>query len=124
MATCLDAAGAKYPSEYKGNRVTPLEGRSLLPIIEGGKRTPHDGLFWEHEGNRAIREGDWKLVSRYPDKWELFNLKGDRTELTDLASKESKLAERLASRYEAWSTRAQVVPWSEVLKAPRVLTPA
>ena len=119
MATCVDAAGAKYPAEHNGNRITPLEGRSLLPCIEGRKRTPHDAIFWEHEGNRAIREGDHKLVSRFPDQWELFNLKADRTELNDLSAKDPKLAERLAARYDKWTQHAQVVPWADVQKAPR-----
>jgi arylsulfatase len=124
MATCLDAAGARYPTEYNGHRITPLEGRTLLPCIEGRKRPPHDALFWEHEGNRAVREGDWKLVSRYPDQWELFNLKADRTEMNDLAAKEPKRAAHLAARYERWAAKAQVVPWGDVLKAPRLPLPA
>lgn len=119
MATCLDAAGAKYPAEYNGNRITPLAGRSLVPCIEGRNRTPHSAIFWEHEGNRAVREGDWKLVSRYPDRWELFNLKAGRTELNDLSTREPRLAGRLAARYDQWAAKAQVVPWSDVLKAPR-----
>ncbi|NWF83460.1 MAG: arylsulfatase [Bryobacteraceae bacterium] len=119
MATCLDAAGARYPAEYNGRRITPLEGRTLLPCIEGRKRAPHGALFWEHEGNRAVREGDWKLVSRYPDQWELFNLKADRTEMNDLAAKEPKRAAHMAARYDQWAARAQVVPWADVLKAPR-----
>jgi len=123
MATCLDAASARYPAEYNGHRITPLEGRSLLPCLEGRKRTPHTGLYWEHEGNRAIREGDWKLVSRYPDQWELFNLKADRNELADLAAREPKRAARMAARYATWAARSQVVDWSEILKAPRLPLP-
>jgi arylsulfatase len=120
MATCLDAAGARYPKEYNGNPITPLEGRSLVPCIAGRKRPPHEALYWEHEGNRAVREGRWKLVSRYPDQWELFDLRAGRTEMNDLAAKEAKTAERLASRYEGWARRAQVAPWDEVQKATRL----
>jgi arylsulfatase len=124
MATCIDAAGAKYPAEFNGNSITPLEGRSLVPCIVGDRRKTHDAIYWEHEGNRAIREGDYKLVSRFPDQWELFHLKADRTELNDLSSKEPKLAERLAARYEKWMQHAQVVPWADVQKAPRLPLPA
>lgn len=119
MATCLDAAGAKYPGTRNGEPVTPLEGRSLVPCIAGGKRRPHEALFWEHEGNRAVREGRWKLVSRFPDRWELFDLAADRTEQQDLSARQPKVAARLAARYESWAQRAQVVPWDQVAKAPR-----
>jgi arylsulfatase len=119
MATCLDAAGASYPSTFQGNAITPLEGRSLLPCLEGRKRAPHDSLYWEHEGNRAVREGRWKLVSRYPDEWELFDLEADRTEQNNLVSREPRRAEGLRAKYEAYARRAQVVDWQEVLKAPR-----
>ncbi len=119
MATCLDAAGAGYPRQRAGQPVTPLEGRSLVPCIEGKRREPHAALFWEHEGNRAIREGRWKLVSRYPDRWELFDLAADRTEMNDLTAREPRVAARLESRYADWAKRAQVVDWSEVEKAPR-----
>jgi arylsulfatase len=120
MATCLDAAGAAYPKERAGQSVTPIEGRSLVPCIEGRRRTPHPALFWEHEGNRAVREGRWKLVSRFPDKWELFDLAADRTELNDLADREPQTAARLEARYAEWAQRAQVRDWSEVQKAPRL----
>jgi arylsulfatase len=120
MATCLDAAGARYPAQYGGNRITPLQGRSLVPCIAGRERESHDIIGWEHEGNRAIREGYWKLVSRYPDQWELFDLRADRTELNDLSAKQTRIAERLAARYESWARGAQVVPWADVVKAPRL----
>jgi arylsulfatase len=120
MATCLDAAGARYPTERAGVGVTPLEGRSLVPCIEGKRRVPHDSLYWEHEGNRAVREGNWKLVSKYPGEWELFDLKADRSELKNLASAQPAVAQRLAGKYEAWAKRAQVTPWGEVQKAARL----
>ena len=120
MATCLDAAGARYPSERQGVKVTPLEGRSLLPCIEGRQRKPHEEIFWEHEGNRAVREGRWKLVSKFPGEWELFDLKADRTELHNLAASQPKVAARLAARYGAWARRAQVVPWADVQKSARL----
>jgi arylsulfatase len=87
MATCVDAAGAEYPKTHKGQTVTPLEGKSLLPILRDGRRQGHDAVFWEHEGNRAVRQGTWKLVSAHGGPWELYDLEADRTELHDLAGK-------------------------------------
>ena len=66
MATCVDVGGAKYPKTYKGREITPLEGRSLRPVFEGKQRAGHPHICWEHEGNRAVRQGDWKLVNRRP----------------------------------------------------------
>jgi arylsulfatase len=103
MATCVDVSLAEYPSEYKGNSITPMEGRSLVPAF--------DSKPWEHEGNRAVRQGKWKLVSRHPGEWELYDLEADRTELNDLAQKHpAKLAE-LKSLYESWAERCGVRPW-------------
>ncbi|MEA3225699.1 MAG: sulfatase-like hydrolase/transferase [Planctomycetota bacterium] len=110
MATCVDVAGAEYPSEYKGNKITPMEGRSLAPAF-GNKPIEREAIYWEHEGNRAIRQGKWKLVSRHPGDWELYDIEADRTELNDLAQKHpGKLAE-LMSMYESWARRCGVRPW-------------
>jgi Arylsulfatase A and related enzymes len=81
MATCADVGGATYPKTFKGKPVKPLEGKSLLPIFKGGQRKGHEAIFWEHEGNRAVRAGKWKLVSKYPDQWELYDMEADRTEM-------------------------------------------
>jgi arylsulfatase len=117
MATCLDAAGVEYPKTYQGRAVTPLEGQSLVPIFRRGSRPGHDAIFWEHEGNRAVRQGKWKLVSRYPDAWELYDMEADRTELTNLVSKEPERARELLVRYEAWAKRCGVVMPSELPKS-------
>ena len=69
MATCVDLAGAKYPQEQRP-AITPLEGQSLVPAF-AGKPLDRDAIFWEHEGNRAVRAGDWKLVAKGPaGTWE------------------------------------------------------
>lgn len=120
MTTCLDAANTQHPTTYQGQPMQPLEGQSLLPALRGQRRAVSRQLFWEHEGNRAVRDGDWKLVSRYPDQWELFHLAADRTETVDLAQREPARVRQLVARYEQWAARAQVVPWEEVLKAPRL----
>ncbi len=113
MATCLDVAGVAYPKTFKGKDLTPLEGVSLLPIFEGKQRKGHKAIYWEHEGNRAVREGKWKLVSRFPEQWELYDLEADRTELNDLASAQPVRVRRMAALYETWATRVGVLPWKK-----------
>jgi len=62
LPTCLEVAGASYPKEFNGKRTQTLEGESLLPILQGGKRVGHESIFWEWSGNCAVRQGNWKLV--------------------------------------------------------------
>ncbi len=110
MATCVDIAGAKYLSEYKGNKIIPMEGKSLVPAFEN-KPIQREAIYWEHEGNRAVRQGKWKLVSRHPGGWELYDLEADRTELNDLAQKYTRTVEELKAMYESWAARCGVQPW-------------
>ncbi|MFT7036658.1 MAG: arylsulfatase A-like enzyme, partial [Cyclobacteriaceae bacterium] len=84
MATLMDLGNASYPMKFNGSQIKPLEGRSLLPVINGSKREDHPYVFWEHVGNRAIRKGDWKLVAEFEKEWELYDLAQDPTELNDL----------------------------------------
>jgi arylsulfatase A-like enzyme len=112
MATCLDIAGATYPSGFNGNRIHPLEGASLVPAFAGKSLKRSQPIFWEHEGNRAVREGKWKLVAKSPGgAWELYDLEADRTEMRDLAPKQPRRVRDLAAKWEAWAERANVVPW-------------
>lgn len=76
-----------------------------------GKSLPERSLFWEHEGNCAVREGRWKLVSRFPDAWELHDMESDRTERYDLADKQPEKVKKMAADYAAWTNRAGVQPW-------------
>lgn len=110
MATCVDVAGAEYPAEDQGRKITPLEGRSLVPAFDG-RTIQREGLFWEHEGNRAVRQGKWKLVSRFGGPWELYDMEADRTELNDLAEKHPEKVAELKSLYDAWAARCGVQPW-------------
>ncbi|HEX6927077.1 MAG TPA: arylsulfatase [Longimicrobiaceae bacterium] len=111
MATVLDAAGVDYPATYQGRRITPLAGKSLLPILRGEEREGHDAYFWEHMGARAVRSGDWKLVSTGADQpWELYNLATDRTELHDLAEQHPERVRELEAKWTAWARSSQVLP--------------
>jgi arylsulfatase A-like enzyme len=111
MPTLLDLAGASYPQEFAGRSIPSVEGRSLLPVLTGGER-PDVVYGWEHEGNRAVRQGQWKLVSRFPQNWELYDMASDRLETDDLASQMPARVEALAQLYEAWATRVGVRPWA------------
>ena len=113
MATCVDVGHVSYPKEYNGYPITPLEGKSLLPIIKTGHRAGHDHICFEHEGNRACRKGKWKLVSPYYNgtwyPWELYDLEADRTEMHNLATVYPKKVNELTGLYEAWRERVGAV---------------
>ncbi len=111
MATCLDVAGAKYPAERNGIKTTPPEGKSLLPAFKN-KPIEREAIYWEHEGNRAVRMGQWKLVAKGPaGKWELYDMEKDRTEMHDLSAKEPKRVKEMTAKWEAYAKRANVLPW-------------
>jgi len=113
MATVVDVGGAQYPKEFKGHAIRPMEGRSLVPAF-ANQPVEREALFWEHEGNAAVRVGNWKLVRKgSKGAWELYDLKTDRTELHDLAAAQPERARELISKWEAWAKRTQVVPGPE-----------
>ena len=112
LATCLDVAAVEYPKVHGGHDVIPLEGKSLVPIFSNGYRDGHDILCWEHQGNRAIREGKWKLVSNYPNYWELHDLEADRTELKDLVNYYPDRVNRMVDLYNSWADKVGVLPWT------------
>jgi arylsulfatase len=116
MATIVDATGATYPSTVDGHAVDALEGQSLLPVFAkdatGEHRRP---MFWEHEGNAAVRIGKWKLVRRYPRAWELYDMDADRTELHDLAAGEPERVRQMAAQYDAWAKRCGVLPRDRIV---------
>src|SRR6185295_11221081 len=118
MATCLDVAGARYPDTHNGERIIPMEGRSLAPVFRGRKVSRSDAFYWEHEGNRAVVDGRWKLVSRFPDRWELYDLEADSCELRDRSGDDPARVQRMVTRYDNWAARCNVRPWDEVRKIP------
>ncbi|MBL9154553.1 MAG: arylsulfatase [Verrucomicrobiales bacterium] len=112
MATCVEVSGARYPETFHGEqRIHPLEGRSLVPTFSG-RPVERDAIYWEHEGNRAIRVGDWKLVAKgATGPWELYDLAADRSETHDLAAEKPELTTELSKKWEEWATRALAKPW-------------
>ena len=109
MATCADVAGAKYPAEFNGHTIQPMEGVSLVSAF-GGRSSGTRSIFWEHEGNRAHRAGPWKLVAKENEPWELYNIDHDRAELHDLSAVEPERVKAMAENWEKWASRAQVMP--------------
>lgn len=110
MATCVEVSGAKYPAEFNGNKIKQMEGRSLVPSFAGRAIEPKP-LCWEHLGNRAIRMGDWKLVTDgIKGPWELYNMASDRTEMHDLAAADPQRVQSMAAAWEEWAKRTVVIP--------------
>ena len=118
MATCVEVAGARYPESHDGERILPMEGRSLVPAFHGKAVSRSDAFYWEHEGNRAMVDGRSKLVSRFPDRWELYDLEADRCEMRDLSASDPARLRQMVERYERWAKRCNVLPWDEVRKIP------
>ncbi len=110
MATCVDLGGAKYPKEREGQSIKPMEGVSLKPAFDAKSLKRTQPIFWEHEGNRAVRDGDWKLVAYENQPWQLFNMRQDRSEQHDLAASEPKHVKQMAAAWDAWAARANVLP--------------
>jgi arylsulfatase A-like enzyme len=113
MATCVDVSGASYPSEYKKYPIIPFEGKSLVPTFEG-MPIDREAIFFEHERNRAVIAGKWKLVASGGEGlWELYDLVQDRTETNDLALSDPQRAEKMAAMWKEWALRTKVIPWEK-----------
>jgi arylsulfatase len=126
MATLVDISGAEYPRTYSGNTIIPLQGVSLKPAFEADAASDRY-LFWEHENNKAIRQGNWKLVCKFTQedeykevdkpapygKWELYDLENDRTETRNLAGKYPEKVRQLADEWERIAWKSLVKPYPE-----------
>lgn len=111
MPTCVQVSNAMYPRSFNQQAIQPMEGTSLVSAWSGENAVRTAPLYWEHEGNRAIRVGDWKLVSKHPGDWELYDMKNDRTEIHDLASMYPDRVREMSTLWEDWSKRVGVLPW-------------
>ncbi len=112
MPTCLELAGVQYPKQFEGKELTPQEGNSLLNAFQEKPSEPHEALFWEHEGSRAVRKGDWKLVAELNQPWELYDLKTDRSETENLASNYPAKVKELENDFKNWAAKVGVVDWN------------
>ena len=124
MATCIDVGGGTYPTNYNGHNIQPMEGKSLVSSFDN-QSLDREAIFWEHEGNRAVRKGKYKLISRASKKhsflwdktdklelsdWELFDMELDRTEMNDIASDHRELVAEMSDMWLAWGKRTGIIP--------------
>ena len=114
-ANIVEITGAEYPQEYKGHKILPMEGTSLLPALSG-EELDRGPLFFEHEGNATVRMGKWKLVREYPGDWELYDMSVDRTETNDLSDQYPELVKSMSEQYEEWADRCGVIPREKILQ--------
>ena len=115
MPTCLAAAGATYPGTCNDYEIRPYRGQSLLDPFQNPLWRRDGPIYWEHEGNQAVRLDNWKLVRRYPGDWELYDLSLDRTEQDDLAGSNAARLGELVGLYDEWAPGALVVPWEQII---------
>ena len=95
MPTILDVSGAQYPADFDGHGIQNLDGESLMPLFHNTCAERQQPIYWEHEGNCAMRDGDWKLVKVFGEDWELYNMRVDRTELFNLREKNAPQAKKM-----------------------------
>lgn len=113
MTTILDAAGIEYRADDQGGN--DIDGVSLLPLLHG-KNMVRGPIYFEHQGNRAVRDGNWKLVAPLDGDWELYNMARDRTETNDLAQIYPERVLEMSKAYENYASRNRVILWRQVLE--------
>jgi arylsulfatase A-like enzyme len=111
MPTVAELAGASYPKTYHGHAILPTDGRSMVPAFSGATLTRAKPLFWEHEGNRAVRDGNWKLVARFGEPWELYDMTVDRSETANVAAAHPDIVARMGGQWEDWAAHSFVDRW-------------
>jgi arylsulfatase len=109
--TFYAVAGAQYPQTYDGHTIQPLEGRSLLPVLEGQADSVDRGepLFWEWAGNRAVRDGRWKYIhvdDQIGD--ELYDIEKDRAENYNVATEHPDILQKLKTEWQKWASTHHV----------------
>lgn len=110
MATFIEIADAQYPEEYKGHKITPMQGISLVPSFNGEESNGHEALYNEHFGARYVRHDGWKLVARNNEKWHLYRINDDETELSDLSGKHPDKVQELENMWRNWAMNNKVLP--------------
>jgi arylsulfatase len=113
MPTFLELAGGSYSAAGKGKNLPPLPGKSLLPILQGETRKPHEALYFQLFDHRAIRVGNWKLTAVDGKDWELYDLAEDRSETNDLSQTQPDKVQELAAQWEHWWLEAYGKPYTQ-----------
>jgi len=108
MSTCVEVAGATYPKSFHGYDILPPEGQSLVPALRDESARERT-LFFEHEGNRAVRMGKWKLVALANGEWELYDEEADRVEVKNVAAEHPDLVKEMSQKWEQWAKRCNVL---------------
>lgn len=100
VPTVLDLLGIQKPSDWNGEPIPKAPGKSLAPAFAKDENIKRDSIWWLHEGNRAIRVGDWKLVAAKGDAWSLHDLRTDRAEQHDLATQMPEKVQELSALWQ------------------------
>tara|TARA_B100000676_G_scaffold90412_3_gene90144 strand:- start:5936 stop:7597 length:1662 start_codon:yes stop_codon:yes gene_type:complete len=117
VPTMLEVSESEYPSTWEKAKTIPLAGESLLATWQGKAAVSSRALFFEHQGSRAVREGNWKLVATRGAPWELYDISKDRIESRNLVKRHPKLAKTLEAKWHDWARRNQVTPFPKNLGA-------
>ena len=106
MPTCLELAGATYPSFYNGNSIKPLcnEARSFVPLLQDKNGWDDERtLYWEHERGKAVRKGNWRLTALANGGWQLFDLAHDLSETNNIAAEHPEKVREMKSLWNNWA---------------------
>ncbi|MDR0713512.1 MAG: arylsulfatase [Bacteroidales bacterium] len=116
MATCAEVGKATYPETSKGHAITPMQGVSLTPNFSG-QRTGRGTTCWEHEGNIALRDGKWKIVTKTKEgdpfdaaSVQLYDMEADPTEMNDLSKTDPERTKRMFAAWTQWAQDIGVFP--------------
>ena len=105
LPTFLNTAEVDYPNEYNNNSIKPVSGISLLPVLLTNEIIPREALYWEHAGNKAVRDGEWKLVANSWGEWELYDMDNDGSETNNLAEIYSDTLHIMVEKYNTWAKK-------------------
>jgi arylsulfatase A-like enzyme len=119
LPTILEATGCPYQSEVGGHDIQPVQGESLMALFKDADWERAQPILWEHEGNAAVRFGQFKLVRQHGQAWELYDMEADRTELRNLAGMHPALEAELTAQYADWAAKIGVMAWDDAL--PKLL---
>ena len=109
MPTCVSMSGAEYPKHYSGNKILPMEGMNLQSYFKDAELQETDrDIFVSYAKTAMVRERNWKLVHRPRGRWELYDMRNDRTEMNDLATKYPERVKSMFAKYTAWVKRCSV----------------